>query len=199
MPRVIELTRGYLALVSDEDYTYLSNWKWYAKVEGDRVYAARRASKIERENGSPHTVRMHRVILERAGHDLTSLDVDHIDGSHAGEYLFNYRSNLRAVTRRENLQNSRRRSDNTSGFPGVYFHKSNGKWEARASNPRTSKQKHLGYFDDPAEASKVVQQYKREHYVAYTGRDLAPRYDPHMRDRGKKQNHTAHPGRSIKA
>lgn len=53
--------------------------------------------------------------------------VDHLNGYKAD----NSWKNLRHVTHRCNLQNSKRYSTNTSGFPGVNWNKRHGKWLAR--------------------------------------------------------------------
>ena len=56
----IKLTQGKFALVSDIDYAYLNQWKWYYHHYG---YARRH----KRIGGRPCTILMHRVILERIG------------------------------------------------------------------------------------------------------------------------------------
>lgn len=51
----IALTQGKFALVDDEDYEWLNQWKWcYAK----RGYATRRDEKTNK------SLKMHRVILK---------------------------------------------------------------------------------------------------------------------------------------
>lgn len=69
--------------------------------------------------------------------------IDHINGVRNDNRL----CNLREATNQENQRNSLIRKDNTSGFKGVSFHKSTGKW---AANIRlNNKLKHLGLFESP--------------------------------------------------
>lgn len=72
-------------------------------------------------------------------------------------------ANLREATHGQNMQNVLRFPKNTSGFPGVSFHKARGKWRATLSlNNRSI---HIGHFDTPESA-----------YAAYLARkaDLHP-------------------------
>lgn len=39
--KTIQLTKGYEALVDDEDYDWLSQWKWTARPSRSTVYAYR--------------------------------------------------------------------------------------------------------------------------------------------------------------
>ena len=69
--------------------------------------------------------------------------------------------NLRLATNLENHQNqSSPRTNNTSGFNGVGWHKFSGKWLARIM--ANGKHKHLGYFDTAEEASAVYLAAKRK-------------------------------------
>ena len=59
-------------------------------------------------------------------------------------------SNLREVTNKQNLQNAGKRSNNTSGHPGVCWNKQNSKWRAQIMH--NYKHTHLGYFSTLEEA-----------------------------------------------
>jgi hypothetical protein len=74
-------------------------------------------------------------------------EVDHKNGDRAD----NKRSNLRVATRRQNEANKPRPRHNTSGFKGVSYVKSRGRWRAYIS--RNNRQLSLGYHDTPEEAS----------------------------------------------
>lgn len=54
-----------------------------------------------------------------------------------------------------------RQSDNTSGFVGVCWHKIGKKWHAQISLFGKRKQKHLGLFVNPEEASLAYQQARK--------------------------------------
>lgn len=67
-------------------------------------------------------------------------EVDHLNGVRSD----NSWANLREVTRGENAKNCSRRSDNTSGYPGVGFHKRRKQWRARVGAT------HLGWYPTKA-------------------------------------------------
>ena len=105
--KTIPLTRGYKAIVDDEDFKHLSQFKWHAVASpAPFVYAA---------TGIPRKY-MHRVILNPPIGFVT----DHINGNG----LDNRRANLRICTRGQNLCNQRPRK-NRAGFKGVCIHKNN--------------------------------------------------------------------------
>ena len=77
--------------------------------------------------------------------------IDHINGNRAD----NRPANLRAVTNAQNIAHrTRQNRNNTSGHPGVYWHKAAGKWAACIKRNRTTH--HLGLFDQIEEAVAVV-------------------------------------------
>lgn len=144
----IPLTQGKFALVDDSDFEYLNQWKRCAARQGNTFYAVCNSS---RKEGKRITVYMHRMLCE-------AKMVDHIDGNG----LNNQKSNLRACTNTENIRNSRKRSDNTSGFKGVYRHKQNRKW---CANIRVDgKLKYLGSFDSKLEAAKAYNEAAVKHH-----------------------------------
>lgn len=109
----ILLTQGQFALVDDEDFEYLSKWKWYAHRRSSRYtyYAMRN----DYTNGKKQ-IRMHNAIALKYGiNDYEELD--HIDRNG----LNNQKTNLRTVTRGENNFNRR----NYGALPkGIRLHKS---------------------------------------------------------------------------
>lgn len=135
MSRKIPLTQGLFALVDDVDYERVSKFKWYAHVNKRSTYAHRN----EYREGAHKTVCLHRFVagLEHGDPQL----VDHRDTNG----LNNTRSNLRVCMDTHNSKNQRKRVNNTSGFKGVCFKKSMGKWCARISVNYL--RVHLGYFD----------------------------------------------------
>lgn len=71
------------------------------------------------------TYRAHRIVwLLTTGVDPGACLIDHIDGNPHN----NKAENLRLATSGQNQCNQKRRSDNTSGFKGVTWDKSRGKW-----------------------------------------------------------------------
>src|SRR5215831_14406402 len=93
--KYVELTKGEVALVDDEDYNIVSERKWHAKKSiliDDLVYAY---TKI-----GGKLVSMHSYIMDTPPEGM---EIDHIN--HNG--LDNRRSNLRFITRGGNLHNRR--------------------------------------------------------------------------------------------
>jgi len=106
----IQLTKGYVALVDDEDYEWLMQFKWYASVSKlGRVCATRNSP---RGKGKRKTLFMHREIMKPP----VGMVVDHKDGN----ALDNRRHNLRVCTTAQNNFNQGKSKKNTTGFCGVY-------------------------------------------------------------------------------
>lgn len=138
----IPLSKGYVALVDDDDYERVSQFKWHAEVQRHTVYAKRN---LRRGGGGRTPERLHRFILRPPD----GIAVDHIDG----DGLNNRRENLRLATTNGNSQNRRKQTNNTSGYMGVSWHKVRGKW--RAEIRVGGRAKHLGYYECPTEAAKA--------------------------------------------
>lgn len=138
--RTIPLTRGKFAIVDEEDYGLLSQFKWNAQLDkrSGRLYAARNHAYPD---GTKRTVFMHRQIL-----GLERGDPRQGDHREPGLTLDNRRNNLRVATVAENSRNCRIRKDNTSGYKGVRWHSGSKKWEA--SIAVDGKRIRLGDFSD---------------------------------------------------
>lgn len=146
MSKEIELTQGKFAIVDDEDYEWLNQWKWYCQFHRNRRYGYARRTATN-GNGKPLMVGMHREILGLEIGD--GIEVDHIN--HNG--LDNRRANLRISTRGQNMRNRLKQRNNTSGYTGAIWHKSKGKWDAQIKYRGTLH--HLGLFDDLQEAARA--------------------------------------------
>lgn len=137
---VIQLTRGLVTIVDDEDYDALAAFKWHAHPSAPGYFYARR--EVRRDKKKQGRVYMHRVILGAPA----GLLIDHING----DGLDNRRCNLRLATKAENQRNRRVPSTNTSGYKGVTWSRNAGRWHARIR--AGDRNVHLGYFDTPEEA-----------------------------------------------
>ncbi len=120
MVKRIPLSQGLFALVDDEDYEWLNQWKWTADVS--RKSGLKYAIRVSGQGKGliRQRLSMHRVLMD--AHAGT--EVDHVNG----DTLDNRRANLRLVTRAENLRNRKTFKNSKSGFKGVVFNHVNGKW-----------------------------------------------------------------------
>lgn len=138
----IPLTQGYEAIVDDEDFEWLNQWKWHIFRNKGKIYAIRSTSK-----GGYKNYLMHREILKAKTGDI----IDHIDGE---EGLDNRKANLRFCSRAENSMNrSKSKNESSSQFKGVYFSKKNNKWIANIKKNRTTF--YLGSFDLEGDAASI--------------------------------------------
>lgn len=137
--REIPLTRGLVALVDDEDYERVSEFKWRACVRARATYAIR----TKMTNRRTKFIFMHRFIVGAPADAV----IDHRDWNG----LNNQRSNLRICTVQQNCANGRRKPGK-SGFRGVQPI-SSGRWRAVISI--SGRLKHLGVFSLPEEAARI--------------------------------------------
>ena len=91
----------------------------------------------------------HRVAFLLMTGDWPTDQIDHINGKRSD----NKWANLRAATNAENLRNTKRYSNNKTGFKGVCWHKPTGKW--MASIGCNGIKHHLGYFSTAEDASAM--------------------------------------------
>lgn len=141
--REIPLTKGYCALVDDEDYDQLVIHRWKAEAADEHhVYAVRSFKKGGRK-GKWLAIRMHRVIA----HAAPGVVVDHINGN----TLDNRRANLRVCEQKFNAMNRRSHSEKTSRFKGVHIDRKSGLWIAAIR--KDGHRKSLGYFDRDIDAA----------------------------------------------
>ena len=137
----IPLTQGKFALVDDEDFEWLNQWKWsYHKIGYAKrnIYlgGGRKAPKYQ-------TIKMHRLILGTP----TDKDTDHINR----DQLDNRRENLRVCTRTQNQYN--RGTWGVSPFRGVSWFKETEKWRAKITKGGHSI--HIGYFYSERDAARA--------------------------------------------
>jgi len=134
--RKIQLTQDKIALVDNSDYQFLSKYKWRAiRNKKSRTYYA--MANIY-EDGKRTTILMHRKILNVK----KGIICDHINGNG----LDNRRLNLRVCSFAENVRNSRKPINNTSGYKGVSWDKRRKIWQSYITYK--DKTIHLGAFRD---------------------------------------------------
>lgn len=140
----IPLTRGMVALVDDDDFDYLNQWKWSFDE-----YARR----TDYSTGVKKTIRMHREIV-KAGHgDI----IDHIDGNRVN----NQKTNLRIVSMARNNQNRSRISG--KALPkGVRDNKKGVSWMATIGVD--GKKLYLGTFRSINDAHEAYKEAAKKHF-----------------------------------
>ena len=148
----IQLTQGKVAIVDDEDFERISQYKWYATCEKRRkkqVFYAQRMSSI---NGKRISIKLHRFIMNNPA----DFQIDHKNGNG----LDNRKSNLRLATAYQNHQNIIYLKPSASGFRGVYPIKNGKRFEAKIS--AYGKNYFLGCFNAPEEAARAYDRKAKE-------------------------------------
>ena len=145
MTKTIALSQGKVALVDDQDFGWLNQWKWYCGVSRKPTRTKYYAVRNTTLNGRRKWTAMHRVITNAAKGCL----VDHANG----DGLDNRRANLRICTPAENLLNRRKTLGTSSRYKGVSWNKQKQKWVAYIH--RHKDYIHLGSHDSECEAARV--------------------------------------------
>ena len=148
--KTIPLSQGYVAIVDDEDYERVSQFKWCYSYGPTGGYAVRG---VQVSKGKRKLVLMHRFIL------------DEPDGfvDHKGtDRLNNRRENFRIATKSQNGFNRGKNRNNTSGFKGVSWKRHLGKWVAQIHIG--GKNHYLGLFERPEDAAAAYADAAREHH-----------------------------------
>jgi len=143
----IPVGQDRVALVDDEDYALVSQYRWRTTSRQHRrtVYAI---------NGKTRLL-MHKLIT---GFKQT----DHINGNG----LDNRRVNLRESTSAQNRMNmSKQRGEYTSEYKGVSWDYRRKKWRAYIQVDR--KHIYLGRFDSEVDAAKVYDAAAVEYFGAF--------------------------------
>ena len=136
-----------VALVDDEDYKILNQYKWSLNVYG---YAQTNITNVDKRISKS----MHRLIMN----EPKGFEIDHIDQNS----LNNQKNNLRIVTHSQNQMNSPKWNSCSSKFKGVSWHKGNNKWISNIGF--NNKQIFLGYFKSEIDAAKAYNE-KLKNYL----------------------------------
>lgn len=140
----VKLSNGMEALVDEEDYDFINQYRWYGLLgyAAHGFYTLGSSSK-EKPHGIVRTYYMHQLILKAP----KGFQVDHINGNR----LDNRKSNLRICTPGQNIINKSKQTNNTSNYKGVTRQKASRKWQAIIGFNR--RKLHLGFYQNKIHAA----------------------------------------------
>lgn len=126
--------------VDKEDVELLSNYCWYYNDKGYLVTNDQERKTI---------IYLHRLVMNVL--DFNGYDVDHKNHPPRKEHkIDNRKSNLKLVTRSENIMNSHIKTNNTSGATGIDWNNDIKKWRVRITV--NYQEINLGFFDKKEDA-----------------------------------------------
>lgn len=136
----IPLSGGGVTIVDRDDYDLVKSFRWWNWKTGNSSYA--RTKRMV--DSASYCLLLHRIIMNPA----PDMQVDHINGNG----LDNRKCNLRICTQKENIRNSRKKSNSLSSkYKGVCWKTREGKWWS--SIIVDGHRKHLGYFTAEIDAA----------------------------------------------
>lgn len=140
--KLIPLTQGKFAIVDEDDYDFLTQWKWslsgrYARTVFYPKDINGKLARIE--------VLMHKILMG----DIPGKITDHINNNS----LDNRRCNLREATLNDNARNKIKYKDSISKYKGLSWSEERKNWHVKISvNDKTI---NLGRFKDEEYAALV--------------------------------------------
>lgn len=145
--KYLPLSQRKFAIIDDEDFEELNQWKWSYRPDG---YAVRRES-------NNNIIRMHRFIIKTPKGLLT----DHINGNR----LDNRRCNLRICNDLQNGWNKHTKPKGASGIIGVLWYENLKKWRAKICVK--GKHIHIGLFVNQLDAIKARELAELKYFGEY--------------------------------
>jgi len=152
MPRLIKVRNKNLeVLVDEEDYEYLNQFKWH-------LHSGGYVNRNQKYKVKPQKTYMHREIMGLP----EGKSIDHINGNK----LDNRKSNLRIVTKSQNMRNQKKSSNRTSIYKGVsqILNRSK-KWQAKIKFG--GKTYRIGEYFTEQEAALAYNQAAIKHFGEY--------------------------------
>lgn len=153
--REIQLTRGFVTIVDEADFEWLSQWRWSAHRERNYIYAVRSV----RPPGRPRTLRIHREIAQPSAAE----HVDHING----DTLDNRRSNLRCCSHGENMANRVGNRVRRTGVTYKGVRRQNRANAYRASIQKGGRTIALGSHPTAEAAARAYDEAAKKHHGAF--------------------------------
>ena len=147
----------YVAMVDDEDFEYITKFKWHLRKTGKHLSARRWIAQ-------GNSISMHREILKMAKDD--NRVVDHKDHNP----LNNQKDNLRICNTWQN--NVNRMGGGKSTFLGVGWNNKTKMWMANIKID--GRQRHLGTFEYEDDAAKCYDRKAKELYGEFANLNFKP-------------------------
>lgn len=146
----IPLTKGKVAIVDDEDFEFLNRFIW--RINQDQGKGCDKA--VAQIGG--HSINMHYLLIDQRNYKDFPVEI-----TKKNKNFLDYRKeNILVMTRAEMRQFNRKRSDNTSGYKGVWIHRPTQK--AFAEVQKDGKRYRLGYFETTRDAAIAYNKKARE-------------------------------------
>lgn len=101
----------------------------------------------------------HRLAWLYQHGEFPNCEIDHINGNRVDNRI----SNLRLATSKQNKENVKLKSTNTSGYRGIHWDKERQKWMAYVTSNR--KFHNIGRFDDVNDAIKAVTEARNQFFT----------------------------------
>ena len=136
-----------------EDYDKIKIYNWYFEKERGYIVTEKRINKKRT------TIRLHRLITGLEDKDLF---IDHINHNKYD----NRKINLRIVTKSQNSQNRKIQSNNTTGYPGVYWDNDREKWTSYIKKDGNSKR--IGRYKTFEEAVAARKEAENNYFGEYS-------------------------------
>lgn len=152
MEKHIWLSQGKSAIVDEDDYDFLMQWKWYLSNRG---YATRDVVHKWRNPRIVQKIAMHKVIMKSDDRQW----IDHINRNS----LDNRKSNLRFCTQAQNVMNvGIYKNKKSSKFKGVFRRGEGGTYRAIIGFKR--KIINLGTFENEIDAAKAYNDAAKKYF-----------------------------------
>jgi len=135
-----------------EDYDIIKNILW--RIDIHNYVVAEETSSVGKRGKK---IYLHRYIMEKYGHNLENLEIDHINNIRYD----NRKINLRTCTKPQNCYNRKMNKDGcTSKYKGVSYRKDRNKWITQLT--KNGKNQFIGRFDNEIDAAKFYNEKCKE-------------------------------------
>ena len=151
----VKLTQDNYALVDDEDFERVNQYRWHTSFSGNNYYAVRTQGSTYANNKK--CIMMHRFIFNCPNDKI----IDHINH----KTLDNRKCNLRICSSQQNSRNRYSLNNCTSKYKGVYYYNVN-KIYISAIYIKKKKQ-HLGCYKNDKDAARIYDYFANKYWQKF--------------------------------